>query len=100
MIVRPPWHFKPMWLLWLPRVRYCTGGPASIKSAALLTRISKVGECCSRCLKYTRLKIETLSQMIPFFDFSVVEKILVDAVKHNYESYLCEGCYHIWYSGS
>lgn len=30
------------------------------------------------------LKIGSLSQMIPFFDFSVVEKISVDAVKHNF----------------
>lgn len=31
---------------------------------------------------YQTMKIETLSGMIPFFDFSVVEKISVDAVKH------------------
>lgn len=33
---------------------------------------------------YQTLKIESLSQMIPFFDFPVVEKISVDAVKHNF----------------
>ncbi len=33
---------------------------------------------------YQTLKIENLSQMIPFFDFPVVEKISVDAVKHNF----------------
>ena len=30
------------------------------------------------------MKIESLSQMIPFFDFSMVEKISVDAAKHNF----------------
>ena len=30
------------------------------------------------------MKIENLSKMIPFFDFSTVEKISVDAVKHNF----------------
>ncbi|GAV87136.1 PCI domain-containing protein [Cephalotus follicularis] len=33
---------------------------------------------------YQTMKIERLSQMIPFFDFSVVEKISVDAVKYNF----------------
>jgi hypothetical protein len=33
---------------------------------------------------YQTMKIESLSQMIPFFDFSAVEKISVDAVKHNF----------------
>lgn len=33
---------------------------------------------------YQTLKIDNLSQMIPFFEFSVVEKISVDAVKHNF----------------
>ena len=32
------------------------------------------------------MKIETLSGMIPFFDFSVVEKISVDAVKQKFVS--------------
>lgn len=31
---------------------------------------------------YQTMKIESLSKVIPFFDFSVVEKISVDAVKH------------------
>ena len=30
------------------------------------------------------MKIEYLYQMIPFYDFSVVEKISVDAVKYNF----------------
>jgi hypothetical protein len=30
------------------------------------------------------MKIDMLSRMIPFFDFKVVEKIAVDAVKHNF----------------
>nr|XP_029120494.1 eukaryotic translation initiation factor 3 subunit A isoform X2 [Elaeis guineensis] len=33
---------------------------------------------------YQSMKIEMLSKMIPFFDFSVVEKISVDAVKYNF----------------
>lgn len=33
---------------------------------------------------YQSMKIEHLSRMIPFYDFSVVEKIYVDAVKHNF----------------
>ncbi|XP_062166016.1 eukaryotic translation initiation factor 3 subunit A-like [Alnus glutinosa] len=41
----------------------------------LLQQVSKV---------YQTMKIESLSRMIPFFDFSVVEKISVDAVKHNF----------------
>lgn len=35
---------------------------------------------------YQTMKIETLSRMIPFFDFSVVEKISVDAVKQKFLS--------------
>lgn len=33
---------------------------------------------------YQMMKIENLSKMLPFFDFSVVEKISVDAVKNNF----------------
>ncbi|CAN1784204.1 Eukaryotic translation initiation factor 3 subunit A [Linum perenne] len=33
---------------------------------------------------YQTMKIGSLSKMIPFFDFSVVEKISVDAVKHKF----------------
>ncbi|CAN0897176.1 Eukaryotic translation initiation factor 3 subunit A [Linum grandiflorum] len=33
---------------------------------------------------YQTMKMGKLSQMIPFFDFSVVEKISVDAVKHKF----------------
>uniref|UniRef100_A0A0E0JDF0 Eukaryotic translation initiation factor 3 subunit A n=1 Tax=Oryza punctata TaxID=4537 RepID=A0A0E0JDF0_ORYPU len=33
---------------------------------------------------FQSVKIDMLSRMIPFFDFSVVEKISVDAVKHNF----------------
>ncbi|XP_021771527.1 eukaryotic translation initiation factor 3 subunit A-like [Chenopodium quinoa] len=33
---------------------------------------------------YQTMTIESLSQMIPFFDFSAVEKISVDAVKHRF----------------
>ena len=33
---------------------------------------------------YQTMKIEFLAQLVPFLDFSDVEKILVDAVKHNF----------------
>ncbi|GAB2300433.1 Eukaryotic translation initiation factor 3 subunit A [Dionaea muscipula] len=33
---------------------------------------------------YQTVTIESISRMIPFFDFSVVEKISVDAVKHSF----------------
>lgn len=33
---------------------------------------------------YQSMKIETLSKMVPFFDFSIVEKISVDAVKYKF----------------
>ncbi|VAI12883.1 unnamed protein product [Triticum turgidum subsp. durum] len=33
---------------------------------------------------FQSMRIDTLSRMIPFFDFNVVEKIAVDAVKHNF----------------
>ncbi|GJN37643.1 hypothetical protein PR202_gb26619 [Eleusine coracana subsp. coracana] len=33
---------------------------------------------------FQSMKISMLSKMIPFFDFAVVEKISVDAVKHNF----------------
>ncbi|KAK8941301.1 Eukaryotic translation initiation factor 3 subunit A [Platanthera zijinensis] len=35
---------------------------------------------------YHTMKIETLSKMIPFLDFSVVEKVTVDAVKYGFVS--------------
>ncbi|KAK8506807.1 hypothetical protein V6N13_052167 [Hibiscus sabdariffa] len=35
-------------------------------------------------LVYQSMKIESLSQLIPFFEFSMVEKISVDAVKHKF----------------
>lgn len=33
---------------------------------------------------YQSMKVETLSKMVPFFDFPVVERISVDAVKHGF----------------
>ncbi|KAL7584836.1 hypothetical protein Lser_V15G44179 [Lactuca serriola] len=30
------------------------------------------------------MKVETLSKMVPFFDFSAVERIYVDFVRHNF----------------
>lgn len=51
--------------------------------------------CCNNDLSITlphfqashifqSMKIDMLSKMIPFFDFAVVEKISVDAVKRNF----------------
>lgn len=33
---------------------------------------------------YQTMKIEVLSKMIPFFSFSVVERVSVDAMKYNF----------------
>ncbi|PNY11494.1 eukaryotic translation initiation factor 3 subunit a [Trifolium pratense] len=82
-----------------------------LKVTPLLNKISKVGGIASSILnvqlstyvpelkklatlrllqqvsnEYQTMKIENLAGMIPFFDFSVVEKISVDAVKHKFLS--------------
>ncbi|KAJ6384593.1 hypothetical protein OIU78_027826, partial [Salix suchowensis] len=61
----------------LPEVHLSQYVPALEKLATLrlLQQVSRV---------YQTMKIESLSQMIPFFDFSAVEKISVDAVKRNF----------------
>ncbi|KAH7542989.1 eukaryotic translation initiation factor 3 subunit A [Ziziphus jujuba] len=61
----------------VPQVQLSQYVPALEKLATfrLLQQVSKV---------YQTMKIECLSQMIPFYDFSVVEKISVDAVKYNF----------------
>lgn len=61
----------------VPEVQLCQYVPALEKLATLrlLQQASQV---------YQTMKIESLSRMIPFFDFSVVEKIAVDAVKNNF----------------
>lgn len=41
---------------------------------------------CQVSQVYQTMKIETLSRMIPFSEFAVVEKIAVDAVKNNFIS--------------
>ncbi|KAF7818517.1 Eukaryotic translation initiation factor 3 subunit A [Senna tora] len=63
----------------VPEVQLSQYIPALEKLSALrlIQQVSNV---------YQTMKIETLSGMIPFFDFSVVEKISVDAVKHNFVS--------------
>lgn len=33
---------------------------------------------------YQTMKIESLAKMVPFFSFPAVEKLSVDAVKHNF----------------
>ncbi|KAM7531830.1 hypothetical protein LguiB_035240 [Lonicera macranthoides] len=51
---------------------------ASLEKLATLRLLQQVSKV------YQTMKIETLSRMIPFFDFPVVEKISVDAVKCNF----------------
>lgn len=61
----------------VPEVQLAQYVPALEKLATLrlLQQVSQV---------YQTMKVETLSKMIPFFDFSAVEKISVDAVKHRF----------------
>ncbi|XWS41335.1 hypothetical protein CRYUN_Cryun17cG0072700 [Craigia yunnanensis] len=61
----------------VPEVQLSQYIPAIEKLATLrlLLQVSQV---------YQTMKIESLSQIIPFSDFSMVEKISVDAVKHNF----------------
>ncbi|EOY11582.1 hypothetical protein SCA6_003314 [Theobroma cacao] len=61
----------------VPEVQLSQYVPALEKLATLrlLQQVSQV---------YQTMKIESLSQMIPFFDFSLVEKVSVDAIKHNF----------------
>ncbi|XP_010259909.1 PREDICTED: eukaryotic translation initiation factor 3 subunit A [Nelumbo nucifera] len=61
----------------VPEVQLSQYIPALEKLATLrlLQQVSQV---------YWTMKIDVLSRMIPFFDFSVVEKICVDAVKYNF----------------
>ncbi|XP_027349299.1 eukaryotic translation initiation factor 3 subunit A [Abrus precatorius] len=63
----------------IPDVQLSQYVPALEKLATLrlLQQVSNV---------YQTMKIETLSGMIPFFEFSVVEKISVDAVKQKFVS--------------
>ncbi|KAG2695703.1 hypothetical protein I3760_07G025200 [Carya illinoinensis] len=61
----------------LPEVQLSKYVPALEKLATLrlLQQVSQV---------YQTLKIESLSQMIPFFEFPVIERISADAVKYNF----------------
>lgn len=61
----------------VPEVQLSKYVPALEKLATLrlLQQVSQV---------YETMTIESLSGMVPFFDFSVIEKIIVDAVKHNF----------------
>ncbi|KAL0405093.1 UNVERIFIED_CONTAM: Eukaryotic translation initiation factor 3 subunit A [Sesamum latifolium] len=61
----------------VPEVQLSQYVPSLEKLAALrlLQRVSQV---------YQTMNIENLSKIIPFFDFSIVEKISVDAVKNNF----------------
>ncbi|KAE9590973.1 hypothetical protein Lal_00023497 [Lupinus albus] len=63
----------------VPEVQLSQYVPAleKLSTLRLLQQVSNV---------YQTMKIETLSGMIPFFDFSVVEKISVDAVKQKFVS--------------
>ncbi|KAI3951597.1 hypothetical protein MKX01_018713 [Papaver californicum] len=61
----------------VPEVQLSYYVPALEKLATLrlLQQVSQV---------YQTMKIEVLSKMIPFFDFSVVEKVSVNAIKSNF----------------
>ncbi|MFS7919180.1 putative proteasome component (PCI) domain, eukaryotic translation initiation factor 3 subunit A [Helianthus anomalus] len=61
----------------VPEVHLSHYVPALEKVATLrlLQQVSRV---------YRTIKVETLSKMVPFFDFSAVERISVEAVKHNF----------------
>ncbi|KAL2485245.1 Eukaryotic translation initiation factor 3 subunit A [Abeliophyllum distichum] len=50
----------------------------SLEKLATLRSLQQVSQV------YHTMNIDNLSKTIPFFDFSVVEKISVDAVKHNF----------------
>ncbi|CAA7018249.1 unnamed protein product [Microthlaspi erraticum] len=61
----------------LPEVQLSQYVPSLEKLATLrlLQQVSKI---------YQTIRIESLSQLVPFFEFSVVEKISVDAVKNSF----------------
>ncbi|KAK4420572.1 Eukaryotic translation initiation factor 3 subunit A [Sesamum alatum] len=61
----------------VPEIQLSQYVPSLEKLAALrlLQRVSQV---------YQTMNIDNLSRIIPFFDFSIVEKISVDAVKNNF----------------
>ncbi|RID45621.1 hypothetical protein BRARA_I02331 [Brassica rapa] len=61
----------------LPEVQLSQYVPSLEKLATLrlLQQVSKI---------YQTIRIGSLSQLVPFFEFSVVEKISVDAVKNNF----------------
>ncbi|CAI9098188.1 OLC1v1034796C3 [Oldenlandia corymbosa var. corymbosa] len=61
----------------VPEIQLSQYVPALEKLATLrlLQQVSQV---------YQTMKVDNLSKMISFFDFAVVEKISVDAVKHNF----------------
>ncbi|KAI7740213.1 hypothetical protein M8C21_008366 [Ambrosia artemisiifolia] len=61
----------------VPEVQLSHYIPALEKVATLrlLQQVSQV---------YQTMKVETLSKMVPFFEFPAVERISVDAVKHNF----------------
>ncbi|KAJ0250280.1 Eukaryotic translation initiation factor 3 subunit A [Hirschfeldia incana] len=61
----------------LPEVQLSQYVPSLEKFATLrlLQQVSKI---------YQTIRIESLSQLVPFFEFSVVEKISVDALKNNF----------------
>nr|GEV18039.1 eukaryotic translation initiation factor 3 subunit A-like [Tanacetum cinerariifolium] len=63
----------------VPEVQLAHYVPALEKVATLilLQQVSQV---------YQTMKVETLSKMVPFFDFSAVERISVDAVEHSFIS--------------
>ncbi|KAI7729715.1 hypothetical protein M8C21_020920 [Ambrosia artemisiifolia] len=50
----------------------------ALEKVATLRLIQQVSQV------YQTMKVEMLSKMVPFFDFPAVERISVDAVKHNF----------------
>ena len=58
----------------------------SIKVFYIYTRMfCRLNPCMFQVSQvYQTMKITTLSKMIPFSDFAVVEKLSVDAVKYNF----------------
>ncbi|KAI7981999.1 Eukaryotic translation initiation factor 3 subunit A [Camellia lanceoleosa] len=77
----------------MPSVRLGTETGSKVVKVAIFTLYSLLlvlGLCralpltCIVSQVYQSMKIENLSKMITFFEFSAVEKISVDAVKHNF----------------
>ena len=71
-----------MYVIWIMELQLSVSLWTSLGSVQL----QSLSECF--CLQvsqvYQTIKISNLTQMITFFDFSVVEKLVVEAVKYNF----------------